>query len=235
MAENENENENLKDNDPGAEVETSSTALTLAASITGKRDDSEQAESAPDEGQGQPEPLLKDDGTPFTRSDLEALTEALRKARQEARAARKGAKHSADGDTADEGAPVDESPGVSTDEQVRAEVTREVESKFKPVIVKMAARMAFAEAGLNMPKGKEDAAVERALRLLDVEGIEVGEDGSVSGLVGQVEELKSDYPELFVSMVRHSAAVDGADRGRPAVKPKSTAETIAAGLLGRSA
>lgn len=175
-------------------------------------DNDEGTEGSEDEA-----PALREDGKPYTASDIRALQDALKKNRKELRAL-KSAKP-----------PADEDKTPDADAEARA--AQAAEAKFKPVVVRTAAKAAFVEAGLVLPKGKGDAALARALKLLDMAEVEITDDGEVEGLDDQIEEIKSEFPELFVS-TRRPGRVDGAGReGSDNGKPKSSADKIAS-LLG---
>jgi hypothetical protein len=84
---------------------------------------------------------VKDDGTPFTKKDFDALNEALKKARRDARAAKRtkpAAKDSDDKVTAAEG------------------------KKWQAVVIRSSAKLALKEAGLQ---GTPD----KLLKLIDTE------------------------------------------------------------------
>ncbi|MDQ3760983.1 MAG: hypothetical protein M3460_04590 [Actinomycetota bacterium] len=166
---------------------------------------------------------------PPSRADWDALQESLKKARRDARAARKAANGNGtapgdkDGDTA---------PDV---EKVKADALAEADGKWKPLVVRAAARSAFIEAGLVLPKKNPDGAMARVLKLLDVEDLTIEDDGTLDGLTEQVEDIKADFPELFTAAGRNGRAgrVDGADRsGQANGKPKTASEIQAAALLG---
>jgi hypothetical protein len=155
-----------------------------------------------------------DEWKPPTRQDWDNVQEALRKARRDARAARRAAPK--DGAEPNGGAP--------DAERLTREATSAAEARYKPLVVKAAARAAFAEAGI-----KGDA-VHRVVRLLELEDLDVDEDGSVTGLTEQIEEIKQDFPELFAvaaPATRRTPKVDGAGRAAPSTQPKSSAERIA--------
>ncbi len=171
--------------------------------------------------QGQDGSLTKDDGTPFTRKDLDALHDALRKARREAKRAKSEQ-------------PTETKPDDGPDAKQAAEqATKAAEGKWKPLMVKAAARSAFVEAGLTLPRDGADTAMGRVLKMLDMDDLEITDDGQVDGLREQVEDIRRDFPELFATAARRPARVDGADKpGQQNAAPKTSAERIAAGLLG---
>lgn len=159
------------------------------------------------------EPLLKEDGSPYTRADIDGLREALKKARREAR--RKPA--DTPGDT--------EAPDLDA---VRAEV----DTRWKARLVKSEARTAFVSAGLVVPEGDNGATLSKVLRLIDVDDLDVTDDG-VEGLEDAVADVKRDFPTLFAAPGKpRPGRVDAADRGNPPPTPKTSAEALMAGLLG---
>lgn len=164
------------------------------------------------------EALVKPDGSPVTRADWDALQEALRKARKDARTARRS--------------PTD-APSADDADAVRAEVEQAAVGKWKPLVVRSAARSAFVEAGLVLPKDGTDAAMARVVRLLDLDDLDVADDGQVDGLREQVEEIRRDFPELFATARPRPSKVDAADRPSAGVAPKSSADLLAAAINGR--
>jgi hypothetical protein len=165
------------------------------------------SEEAPDDG-----PAVRDDGQPFTRKDHTALAEALKKARKEAR------------DTAAE---------LTKLKQLADADTRAME-KFKPLMVKAAARSAFTEAGLSLPADRADEVFARAVKLLDTDALTITDDGTVDGLAEQVEAIRADFPDLFAT-TRKAPRIAAADRKTEPAPPKSAAEKLAASLMGRGA
>lgn len=178
-------------------------------------DDSAPAETAQDE----PSPLVKDDGSPFTRADLDAIQTALRAARKDAKDAKKAL---ADLQAKGGDRPLDE---------VVADAEQTAAAKWKPLMVRAAARAAFAEAGLSLPKGRADEALARAVRLLDEDTLTITDGGLVEGLTEQVEAIRADFPDLFTTAVRRPR-VDAGDKPAPGKAPQSAADRLAARLLG---
>ena len=75
----------------------------------------------------------------------------------------------------------------------------------------------------------------RLMKLVDLDGLDIDEDGSVAGLEAAVAELARDYPELFAVPARKpKARPTGAPRPAAVEKPKSTAEIHANRILGRA-
>lgn len=163
--------------------------------------------------------------TPPTRQDWDNVQLALKKARQDARQAKRA------GTTASEGVEGGPDPVKAVEAATAA-----AEAKYKPLVVKSAARAAFAEAGLSLPEGKADSAMARAIRLLDLDDIDLNADGTADGLAEQVADIKAEFPELFAQKQARSTVtrVDGADKGNANNgKPKSSADMIAAMINGR--
>lgn len=159
-----------------------------------------------------PKPAVKEDGSHYTDADIKALREALSKARKEARATKRK-------DTAEDG------EGQKSPEDLEKEVTSRIEAKYKPVVIKTAARAAFAEAGMKAER------MDRAFRLLDLDDLDVKEDGSVDGLDDQIAELKEDFPEFFPR--RRTQSIDGGDKSDDGVrKTKTSADKLASLLNG---
>lgn len=165
------------------------------------------------------EEVTEDTGewTPPGKRDWDNLHLALKKARQDARAAKRQAKAETD-------------PDAPKPEDIERAAIEKADAKYKPVLVRQAARAAFAEAGLLAPKGKTDAALSRVMRLLDHDDLDVDENGDISGLDDQISEIKAEFPELFVR--KGGQRVDGADR-TSAPEKKSSADVLASFLSGK--
>lgn len=117
-------------------------------------------------------------------------------------------------------------------EDIKAAARAEAEAAYKPLIVREAAKTAFLEAGLVLPKGKEKAAVARVVKLLDLKSVEVDEDGDVEGLEDQIADIKDEFPELFVAAGRRRGNGGGVDASasNPVKKNKTIGDLHAAKL-----
>lgn len=141
------------------------------------------------------------------------------------------------------GAPAPVLPdGVLTKAQVRqqmAQATREAEertaSKFRGIAVNQAARAALASSGVQTSN------VSRLVRLLDLDEVQIDDDGEiVEGLDEQIEALKADLPQLFrpaeaeKPKPRRAPAprVSASDRAAVEERPRTTADQMAAAILG---
>lgn len=108
--------------------------------------------------------------------------------------------------------------------EARKAAAEEVEAKYKPLVVRTTARAAMLEAGIQPAKA------DKAIKLLNMDDLEIDDDGEVTGLTAQIDELKDEWPELFAAPEserkperRGSRAADGADK-RPS-KPKQLSAT----------
>ena len=161
-----------------------------------------------------------EDWQPPTQAEWERTQAALKRANDEAKTHRQKLK---DAQKASEDA----------DGRAAREAAEAAEKRLKPVAVRSAARAAFLEAGLADAKPER---VAKLLRMLDLDAIEVTDDGDVTGLDDQVTGIKADYPELFAKSKQGAPRIDGSNR-QPGngQQPKTTGEKIAAQLFGRSA
>jgi hypothetical protein len=127
------------------------------------------------------------------------------------------------------------------------EAREEGERKYRAPLVRTAARGALIEAGAlaflgdekdpesQAAKEKGESRLNRLLKLVDTEALDIDDDGSVAGLDAAVDDLRRDYPELFAAPARKpKPRPTGAGRQPAPDKPKSTAEQHAARLLGRA-
>ncbi len=158
-------------------------------------------------------PLLKADGTPYTMKDIAGYQEALKKARREARAAKRQD-------------AIAEERGTKSAEDIEKEITQRVESKYRPMLINAAARDALMRANIKPER------LAKALKNIEHDDLTLNEDGSVDGLDEQIEELKDEIPEWFPRR-RTAPTVDAADRpGDGNRKTKSASELQAEKLLG---
>lgn len=131
---------------------------------------------------------------------------------------------------------------VYTKSQLRQELARNtketedrVRAEYQDIAVNAAARAALIEAGVR------GASVPRLVKLLDLSSIEF-EDGEISGgLDDQIEELKTELPQLFKDLEAKPARrrapapkVNGSDRkaGDDDTRRLSTAERMARDITG---
>ena len=137
--------------------------------------------------------------------------------------------------------------GETEHEKALREAREDGEKRYRTPLVRTAARSALVEAGAlaflqeekdpdsQAARDKGESRLTRLLKLVDFDGLEVDDDGSVTGLEAAVAELTRDYPELFAAPARKpKVRPTGAPRPAAVDKPKSTAEIHAARLLGRA-
>lgn len=100
-------------------------------------------------------------------------------------------------------------------------------AKFRGLFVKQAAKSEFLAAGLT---GQPD----RLIRMLDMDEIDVSDDGEVTGLKEQIEDIKADFPDLFADdkPKRKAPRVAGSPRPAGNGAAKSSADLISARLTG---
>lgn len=157
-----------------------------------------------------------DDWTPPSKEDYDKLQKALAKANAEAKQRREQLQ-AAQRQTEDDA-------GKAAREAVEA-----AEKRLKPVAVRAAAKAAFLEAGLQ---GGSDRVAKMA-KLLDLDALEIDDDGEVTGLADQVAAVKADYPELFSQEKQPRAPrVSASDRPGTNGRTLTTGDKIAAMVHG---
>ncbi len=111
------------------------------------------------------------------------------------------------------------------------EAAEAASAKFKPVAVKASARSAFLEAGLA-----DAAGVAKLIKLLDMDAIEIDDEGDITGLDDQIASVKQDFPSLFTKeRAPRTPRVDAAGKPIGQAKPKTSGELHAARIMGRTA
>lgn len=99
------------------------------------------------------------------------------------------------------------------------------DTKFKTLYTRTAVKAAIAEAG-----GTKHA--DKLARLIDLDTLDIDDDGNIEGLKDAVEALKEEFEELFAEQApRRTRPAGGAAAGgrKPAPsKPLSSAEKLAA-------
>jgi hypothetical protein len=129
--------------------------------------------------------------------------------------------------------PVRRQPKVN-EEQIRREAEEAALAKAKPGLVKAAAKDAFKAAGLLLPdKGDGSAAIARAFRLIDMDSVDVDDDGDVTGIDDAVKAVKREYPELFARKgARAVNAGAGSSSDGAGGQTKTSASRLAAIISG---
>lgn len=171
-----------------------------------------------DTGTDQDTDAGQDDWTPPSKEDYEKVQKALAKANAEAKQRREqlqALQRQSEGDA----------------EKTAREAQEAAERKLKPVAVRAAAKAAFLEAGLQ--GGSERVA--KMTKLLDLDALEIDDDGEVSGLAEQVATVKADYPELFGTQEKQQRTprVSVSDRPSANGKSETLGDLVAAQVFGR--
>ncbi|MFI5687895.1 hypothetical protein [Streptomyces sp. NPDC051636] len=189
-----------------------------------------------------PKPPKKDDDKaddfkPPSKDEWARTQAALRKANEDAK------RHRLRNKELEEKARGDE---TEHEKQLR-EAREEGEKRYRTPLVRTAVRGALVEAGAlaflqdeKDPKAEDtvkkgESRLSRLMKLVDLDALDVDEDGSVSGLESAVADVIRDFPDLFATAPRKpKPRPTGAPRPAAVEKPKSTAELHAARLLGKA-
>jgi hypothetical protein len=216
------------------------------------------AEPEPDDNP-EPDPAADpaDAWTPPSREEYDNLVAAKRKADAEAAARRKYLRqHGIDPKT---GLKVQPDPEPEPDDPPEPDPAKDAPRGATKAEVERAVRKAAAEAelrGLRKTKslvvGFNEALSEAGwngsrlgalMKLVDLDEVEIDDDGEIVGLAEQIAQVKTDFPELFkrtrVSANPSNGAggsgqngvtpakVDTADKKPPLPEPKDWAEALA--------
>jgi hypothetical protein len=172
-----------------------------------------------EESEEEVEGTEQEEFTPPTKDEWIKTQDALKKANEQAKKYRLAAKNA----------------GKKTDESSDGDVDAKAEAKasevWKPRLIKTAAKLAFAEAGAKNPA--------RLIKMLDVNDLEVDDDGDVDGLEDQIDSLKDEFPELFNQPAeerprKRPGRVDAGTGGGSNTTKKSATERQAEGLFGKT-
>lgn len=152
----------------------------------------------------------EDEYVPPTREEYDAMRRKEAKASKEAKRLRDKLRASRQQDDDDE--DEDTEDDVEADKpKSRAQVRRETkklidraearaEARYKVPAVKAEAKSRLAQEGWT---GEN---YNLALRLLDLDQIELDDDGEFDGLDDQIEQIKDEFPQLFKAKQRRSTA-----------------------------
>lgn len=220
--------------------------------IAGGSVDVEPEEEPDDTAEPDDEPA--DDWTPPSRAEYEKLVEDKRKADGEAAARRKYLRqHGIDPKTGLKIQPdpdPEEEPDepAAKDEQLRGATKAEVERAVRKAAAEAELRglrktkglvvgfnEALSEAGWNGSR------LSSLMKLVDLDDVDIDDDGEITGLTEQIGQIKQDFPELFKRERRQAPAsaaekpapskVDAADKKAPPAEPKGWAERLASQAL----
>jgi hypothetical protein len=140
--------------------------------------DEDEVDEPDEDDQEEEEEEEEEEYKPPTAEEWKATQDALKKANSEAKGFRtklRNARKATAGES-------------SSDQQ---EATDKVIAQWKPRLVRSEARAQLASAGAKK------SALTRLARMIDIDEVEVDDDGEVSGIDDLIEELKDDLPELF--------------------------------------
>ena len=129
--------------------------------------------------------------------------------------------------------PARRQPKVN-EEAIRREAEEAALARAKPGLVKAAAKDAFRSAGLLFPeKGDGAGALARALRLIDMDAVDVDDDGDVTGIDDAVKAVKREYPELFARKGARAVNAGAGSNSDGAGAPTKTSADRLAAMLGQ--
>ncbi|ANZ35235.1 hypothetical protein BBK82_03255 [Lentzea guizhouensis] len=223
------------DDDDGPEIDLENPGSGAPAGggqrdfLDDEPDDDDEPDEAPQDAKpgDKSKPVKETDKPERTAEDWQRLETAMQKERElrkkregqiaEMRKERKAAETS--GDT-------DEAERIRKAEEAAA-------SRYKPVAVRAAAKAALLEANFQNPTEER---VKKLIRRLDLDEIDVDEDGDITGLQDQIDQLVDDFPELFTAPVRASeptkptrpTKVTAANKPPVKQEPTRTADRIVA-------
>lgn len=182
--------------------EVAAIAGASADDIVVEDDDDEEEDEEPEDEKEDDEPKGGMDA-----EEAERVRKALKKANEEAKRFRLENK---------------QLKSKTEDEQERMirEAREEESGKYKGIIAQLAFKNALAEAGLV-------SGHNRMAKMLDLEDVEIDEEGSVTGLDDQVKALKKDFPELFSKRKVVEGKGDVGNRDGGPEQKKTSAERIA--------
>lgn len=176
-----------------------------------------------------------EDWTPPTREEFARVQAKLSKANGEAASRRRwleehgidprsGKRLDADeddesgaDDTTEQSNTKDDGKAKRRQRQIEVKLARR-EATLKKAVINSTLKSELVEAGWN---GKGD---NRVMRLLDLDEIDVDDEGNVTGLDDQIAELKDEFPEWFKRTRNRGGAeggardVDGADKSTKGAK-----------------
>lgn len=200
----------------------------------------------------EPDDTAADDWTPPTREEYEETIGKLKTASGEAAARRKylrangidpktGQKIQADDPDPEPAAAKDDQPQGQSAAEVKRQVEKaaaeaELRGLRKTKALVTGVNGALADAGWNGQR------LNSLMKLIDLDDVEVDDDGEINGLSEQIDSIKSEWPEFFKRTRSANtsngaggsgqngvtpAKVDAADKPAPKPEPKGWAETVA--------
>ena len=108
-------------------------------------------------------------------------------------------------------------------------------ASLMPALVRTAAESQLERAGLVLPSDDDarDAKIGRVIKLLDLDNIELDDNGKLIGLGSEIDALKDAYPELFTKGTKRVTQPGNNGGGkRSAAKAKTATELQAEHIFG---
>lgn len=211
-------------------------------------DDEDESDDREDDAESDDEDDIKDDWKPPSRRDYEQIMAAQRRNNEENKRYRllkkELTRRGVNPDTSDGQEKLADllntltfgdgkKPGDAEVARTVARETAKLEQRYKPALAKVATDAALSDHGFSGTASER----KRLMDMLDLDEVDVGDDGSVTGIAEQIETIKADIPSWFKPKrevpVRRSGAADvdgGNRRGKPAEGPKGWAAKAAAQL-----
>lgn len=197
-------------------------------------DDDEDDDDEDDDDEDDDPDADKDEAT--LRAELKAVRESLSKASGSSKSKRDKIKAlTAELATAKAGKPAKSKSKDDDDEDapdldaVREQGKAEAQAEAKRVRIGDKAELALARANVVPDK------LRKAVKLLDLDDLDLNDDGTLDGFDDQLDELKRDWPELFAKTRKRSSIAGEHDRGgdEKHAKRESVDQAQARQLTGR--
>jgi len=156
-----------------------------------------------------------DDWTPPTKSEWENKERALKFAKGDARRLRGEVKT-----LKAQLANVDKNEDGKAVERARLEGEQTATARYHGIIGRQAAKSALLSAGMR------PEVVDKFVRVIELDEVEIDDDGAVEGLEEQVSTLKSEFPMAFTTRNTNGKSRHNDGSGRPPAskKPQSATE-----------
>lgn len=111
-----------------------------------------------------------------------------------------------------------------SDSEAEPAAPSEADLKYKSLYLNTTAKNALVNAGFT-------TGTEKFLKMLDMDSIDVDENGEISGLDEQIKEIAEDFKEILVKKTpRKTVSSDAAGRRVTPPAPKTSAEVLAEAL-----
>jgi hypothetical protein len=182
-----------------------------------------------DGGGTDPQPPEPEPVKTYTAEDFTRMQNALRKEREQ---------HKVTKTQLSEVKKAHETENERRAREMAEQAAQQAVATIKPQAARAIARAELKAAGIN-----GDPA--RAVRMLDLDSLELTEDGEIDGLADQIAAMKADYPAMFGKSPSSSstppppANVNGGQGGQRSAdgtppKKKGFADVLADQVLGRT-